>query len=104
MKQNPVSVEELHILHLEHLYLVFVMEWVLSVGTKYQLQNQYEIFKHDLIEEFVIEYMERFVQKSYQQKGSGGLAFKFYKEDLEFHVNKVLALLFRGLLKDIFPH
>ena len=103
-REKRVSAEELQVMHLEHMYLVFVMEWVLGVGTKYQLQNQYEVFKRDLIEEFVIEYMKRFVQKSQQHKSSNGMAFKFYKEDLDFHVDNVLALLFRGLLKDIFPH
>lgn len=85
------------------MYIVFVMEWILNVGTKYQLQNQYEFFTRDLIEEFVIKYMQIFGQKD-SQKTSDKSTAKFFKEDLEFHVDNVLALMFRGLLKDIFPH
>ena len=46
------------------MYLVFVIEWILNVATKYHLQDQYQILDHDLIEEFVAEYIKQFYSKT----------------------------------------
>jgi len=31
----------LHLIHLEHMYFVFVIEWIVGVGSRYHLQEQY---------------------------------------------------------------
>ncbi len=52
------------------MYLVFVMEWILDVGTKQHLQDQYATFGHDLIEQFVLEYMKKFYDRTSIQKAT----------------------------------
>ncbi len=50
--------------------------------------------------------MTKFYERSSIQKGPHlhKIITKFFKEDLKYHVYNILALIFRGLLKDILPH
>lgn len=90
------------------MYFVFVIEWIVNVGSRYHLQEQYEFVGEDLVERFVEEYVERFYRKQEsvgrgkreQQKEQN----RFFKEDLEFHVENIVAYMFKNLLKDSLPH
>lgn len=39
-----------------------MLEWIENVGGKYHLQEQYELFDHDLIEEFVVDYVTKHIK------------------------------------------
>lgn len=63
METTQITPKLLHLIHLEHMYFVFVIEWIVNVGSRYHLQEQYEFVGEDLVERFVEEYVERFYRK-----------------------------------------